>query len=141
MTTNDFQGAYTQSMAGGYPGMIATANARDAFTYSAEAGSIGFGLALGQGSGDRTAVVGGAGFVGISIADKSRAADQYAAGEAMSVLSKGTIWVTASTPVTPADAVAYDASGALGASLGNTITNARFMESAAAGALVRVHLT
>jgi len=140
MTLNDFQGGYADKSPVGYPGMIATTNARDAFTHTIETSAAGFGLAMGQGAADRGAVLGGAAFIGLTIADKSRDSEAYGIGETASLLRKGTMVVTASTAVNAGDAVTYDANGALGAGLANTIPGARFESTAQAGSLVRIYL-
>ena len=142
MTINDVQGGYPTDQAAGYAGMPASANARDGFSYQVEAGAMGFGLAVTQGTQDRSAVVGGTGaFLGVSIANKAGTVDEYAVGSTASVLNKGVIFVAAVNAVTPADTVTFDASGGLGKGLAIAAPQARFLDTAAAGALVRVHLS
>lgn len=140
MTSHNIHGSYDASLPLGYRGMIATANQRDAYSYKIESSAAGFGLAMGQGSADRGAVLGGSDFVGITIADKSLIDETYAVGATASLLRQGVIWVTAATEVSPGDAVTYASDGTLGAGLANTISGARFDGTASPGALVRISL-
>ena len=65
---------------------------------------VAFGLAVGRDGTDAgTCRLGGVGFEGIAIADKSRVDDEYIVGEMAGILRKGTVWVTASTAVDPGD--------------------------------------
>jgi hypothetical protein len=85
--------------------------------------------------------LGGTGFEGITVADKSQLDDLYPVGQIAGVLRKGTIWVTASTNVGPADPVTFTAAtGVIGAGLATTIAGARFETTATSGNLVRVYL-
>ncbi|MDZ7906171.1 MAG: hypothetical protein U5N55_10660 [Cypionkella sp.] len=57
------------------------------------------------------------------------------------VIRKGTVWVTASTAVTPADPVTFTAAtGVIGAGLAATVDRAKFETTATIGQLVRVYL-
>lgn len=138
----DVVGAYTTQNPLGFPGMIAEGQiVKDVASRAITTAAVAFGLAVGRGASDGSARLGGTGYEGITVADKSRAADQYAVGEMAGVMRKGTIWVTASTAVTPADPVTFTAAtGVIGAGLATTIPNAKFETTAAAGALVRVYL-
>jgi hypothetical protein len=138
----DYIGTYTGTMAPGYAGMIAeTQVVRDVASKRVVNGAIAFGLAVGAGAGDGTVRLGGTGFEGITVADKSRDTDGYAIDEHAGVLRKGTIWVIASNAVTPANPVTFTAAtGVIGAGLVTTIANAKFETSAGAGQLVRVIL-
>lgn len=141
MTLSDYQGTYDAAPSGGYAGMIATLNVTDAFSYTVEdSAGAAFGVAMGSGATDGAAAVGGADFLGISVADKTRPENAYSQDEQAAVLRQGVIWVTANTAVTSADPVTYDATGAIGAGLTTTIDKARFEGAAAAGQPVRVHL-
>jgi hypothetical protein len=103
--------------------------------------SVAFGLAVGRGATDGTARLGGTGFEGITVADKSQLDDLYPVGIIAGVLRKGTIWVTASTNVGPADPVTFTAAtGVIGAGLATTIAGAKFETTATSGNLVRVYL-
>ena len=98
---------------------------------------------LSTAAGEETAKLAGAGFEGITVADKSRAADSYAVGEIAGVIRKGTVWVTAGAAVTPADTVYFAAATGVVSNIsagGTAITGAKFETTAASGALVRVYL-
>lgn len=142
MPITDYIGTYTASPAVAYAGMIAESQTvQDVASKIVTTGAIAFGLAAGRGATDGTARLGGTGFEGIAVADKSRAADNFAVGEVAGLLRKGTIWVTASTAVTPADPVTFTAAtGVIGAGLATTIAGAKFETSGGIGALVRVYL-
>lgn len=142
MATNDVFGAVSTGMAAGYPGMIADMSGpKDVASRNIEAAEVAFGLAVGAGSADGSAKLGGNGFEGITVADKSRDADKYDVGEAAGVIRKGAVWVKASTAVAPTDPVTFTAAtGVIGAGLVTTIDNAKFETSAASGELVRVYL-
>lgn len=142
MPVQDFIGTYTGQTALGYAGMIAEGQAvKDVASKAVTTAVVPFGLAVGAGATDGTCRLGGTGYLGITVADKTRAADQYAVGEMAGVLRKGTIWVTASNDVDPTDPVTFTAAtGVIGAGLAVTITGAKFETTATAGNLVRVYL-
>lgn len=143
MPITDTVGTYSGQMADGYAGQIADASLSDVSSEVVENAAVAFGLAVGRGTADGSCRLGGTGFVGITVADKTRTADQFAIGEVAAVARKGTIWVTADGAVTDTDTVAFTpATGRLCASgVGKTdIANARFLDSGADGALVRVYL-
>ena len=142
MPVQDFIGTYTSQTRLGYAGMIAESQmVRDVASKVVTTALIPFGRAVGAGATDGTVRLGGTGFEGITVADKTRAADQYAVGEMAGVLRKGTIWVVASTNVGPADPVTFTAAtGVIGAGLVTTIAGAKFETTATAGNLVRVYL-
>lgn len=142
MPVFDTQGTYIDSHVVAYPGMIAELQpSRDVFSRRVTTGSIAFGLAAGAGAADGTVRLGGTGFQGITVADKTRMADLYAVDEFAALIREGTVWVTASTAVTPADPVTFTAAtGVIGAGLATTIANAKFETTAAIGALVKVYL-
>ena len=147
---SDYQGTYDDNMPVAFAGMLAEGQtARDVASKLVENAAIAFGLAVGRGTADGSIRLDGAGFEGIALADKSRAgqladgsdADQYDVGEMAGVIRKGTIWVTASTAVTPADPVTFTAAtGVIGAGLATTIAGAKFETSGGIGDLVRVYL-
>lgn len=125
----------------GYAGMIAESQFKDAASKSVTDAAVGFGLAVGAGAADETCRLGGTGFEGITIADKTQVDDEYAIGAVAGVLRKGTIWVAASTNVGPSDPVTFTAAtGVIGAGLATTIEGAKFETTATAGNLVRVYL-
>lgn len=142
MPITDTIGTYTNSFEKGYAGMIADHALKDVASRKVENAAVSFGLAVGRGTADGTARLDGAGFEGIAVTDKAQAgADEYAVGTFAGVLRKGSVWVTASTNVSPADPVTFTAAtGVIGAGLATTIENATFETSANAGELVRVHL-
>lgn len=142
------QSAYSENMVRGLAGMVADTVPSSADTRNCEtAAGIGFGLACGQGSADKGAVLGGslANFVGISIRDvtlMNDTADEYQENQNMAVHTDGDIWVTTNVAVAVGDPVHYDATtGAFQITGGSgPILGARYMEAAAAGspALVRL---
>lgn len=142
MPITDFIGTYTTGLGAAYAGMIAESQMiQDVASKRVTTAVVPFGLAVGRGATDGTVRLGGTGFEGITIADKSRTADQFAIDEMAGVIRKGTVWVTASTAVTPADPVTFTAAtGVIGAGLVTTIANAKFETSGGIGALVRVYL-
>jgi hypothetical protein len=142
MPITDFIGTYTAAPALGYAGMIAESQSiQDVASKVVTTASVAFGLAVGRGATDGSVRLGGTGFEGIAIADKTRTADLFAVGETAGVIRKGTVWVVATTAVTPADPVTFTAAtGVIGAGLATTITGAKFETSGGIGALVRVYL-
>lgn len=135
------QTTYTSAPAAAYAGMIAETQFKDAASKVVENAVAGFGLAVGAGTADGSCRLGGTGFEGITIADKTQLDAQYAVGEVAGVLRKGTIWVVASTDVDPTDPVTFTpATGVIGAGLGTTIAGAKFEGTVTAGNLVRVYL-
>ena len=142
MPVQDFIGTYTAQTRLGYAGMIAESQmVRDVASKTVINAVVPFGLAVGRGATDGTVRLGGTGFEGIAVADKTREADRYEIGDVAGVLRKGTIWVTASTNVGPADPVTFTAAtGVIGAGLATAIVGAKFETTATAGNLVRVYL-
>jgi hypothetical protein len=142
MPIQDSIGTYPTRTALGFAGMLAETNGtQDVASLKVENAAVAFGLAVGRGTADGSCRLGGSGFQGIAVADKTRTADSYAIGEVAGVIRKGSIWVTASTAVTPADPVTFTAAtGVIGAGLATTISGAKFETSASIGGLVRVYL-
>jgi hypothetical protein len=142
MTIQDTIGTYPTRTPLGYAGMIADATGiQDIASRKVETAAVAFGLAVGRGTADGSAKLAGTGFEGIAVADKTRSADSYAVGEVAGVIRKGSVWVTASTAVTPADPVTFTAAtGVIGAGLVTTIAGAKFENTAIIGGLVRVYL-
>ena len=142
MPITDWIGTYTTAQPVAYAGMIAESQiVKDVASKRVTTALIPFARAVGRDTADGTVRLGGTGFEGIAVADKSRAADSFAVGEVAGLLRKGTIWVTASTAVTPADPVTFTAAtGVIGAGLVTTIAGAKFETSGGIGALVRVYL-
>lgn len=142
MPIYDHIGEYTDKLPVGYAGMIAeTSGPKDVASRTVESESIAFGLAVGAGTADRSCRLGGTGFEGIAISDKSRLADLYDIGESAGIMRKGSVWVVASTDVTSSDPVTFTAAtGVIGAGLAVTAANAKFETTATAGDLVLVYL-
>jgi len=146
MPVQDFIGTYDAQMPVGYAGMVAESQiVRDVASKTVETAATAFGLAVGVGTADNSVKLGGGGYIGVTVADKTREADEYAVGEVAGVMRKGTIWVVADGAVTDASVVTYtEATGAIGAKAVAAgivaIPGAKFETTAADGALVRVYL-
>lgn len=141
MPITDTVGSYITKNDVGYAGMPADTSLKDISSRVIEGAPVAFGLAVGAGAGDGSAMLGGTGFEGISVADKAQEQDVYPVGAVAGVKRKGSIWITASTNVTPADPVTFTAAtGVMGAGLATTIADAKFETTATAGNLVRVHI-
>lgn len=136
-------GNYPTRMTSGYAGMVADTSLRDVVSKTIETAAVAFGLAVGRGTADGSVKLGGTGFEGIVIDDKSHTADTYSVGEVAPVARKGTIWVTAGASVAPSDTVYFAAATGIISNIsagGTAITGAKFLDTAASGALVRVYL-
>jgi len=143
MPIQDAFGAAVDAMPLALPGMIAEGQqVKDVVSKRVTTAPVAFGLAVGRdGVIDGAVKLGGVGFEGIAIADKSRVDDEYIVGEMAGILRKGTVWVTASTAVDPSDPVTFAAAtGVIGEGLGTTISGAKFETSGGVGDLVRVYL-
>lgn len=143
MPITDYIGTYTGRNPLGYAGMIAESQTiKDVASKAISTATVAFGLAVGRdGTVPNTVKLGGTGFEGITVADKTRVDDNYKVGEMAGVLRKGTIWVTASTAVVVSDPVTFTAAtGVIGAGLATTITGAKFETAGGIGDLVRVYL-
>lgn len=137
----DFIGDYDTQHGVGFAGMLAESQIKDVASKVVTTAAVPFGRAVRAGATDGSVRLGGTGFEGIALADKSRESDSYAVGEVAGVLRKGTVWVVASTNVTPANPVTFTAAtGVIGAGLAITIAGAKFETTATAGNLVRVYL-
>lgn len=137
----EYQGTYVGVAPLGYAGMIADTQFTTVFSRAITVAIAGFGLAVGRGATDGTARINGAGFEGITVADKTKVNANYAIGDVAGVMAKGSVWVIASTAVTPADPVTFTAAtGVIGAGLVTAIPNARFLNTAAIGGLVQVFM-
>lgn len=144
MPVQDFIGTYSSEMDIAFAGMIAESQAvKDVASKAVETAAVAFGLAVGAGTADGSVKLGGTGYIGITVADKSRTTDSYAVGEVAGVLRKGTIWVTASVDVADTDTVYFvPATGVITnvATANVAIPGAKFETTATAGNLVRVYL-
>jgi len=143
MPIQDAFGAAVDAMPLAIPGMIAEGQqVKDVVSKRVTTAPVAFGLAVGRdGVIDGAVKLGGTGFEGIAIIDKTRVGDEYIVGEMAGILRKGTVWVTASTAVDPGDAVTFTAAtGVIGEGLAATIAGAKFETSGGIGDLVRVYL-
>ena len=108
MPVQDFIGTYTGRTTVGYAGMIAEAQTvRDVASKSVTTAAVGFGLAVGAGAVDGSVRLGGTGYIGITVADKTRAEDEYQIGEMPGVMRKGTVWVNVPVAVADTDTVYF----------------------------------
>lgn len=148
MPVQDYQGTYDNQFAVGYAGMQADTALSDVASRTVENAVVGFGLAVGRGTADGSCRLGGTGFEGITIADKSvesddSSVDEYAVGEQAGVMRKGSVWVEVGANVTPASTVYFvPATGVItSAASGNTaIPGAKFETTATSGNLARLYL-
>jgi hypothetical protein len=143
MPIQDAFGAAVAAMPLGLPGMIAEGQqVKDVVSKRVTTAAVPFGRVVGRdGVIDGAVKLGGTGFEGIAIIDKTRVGDEYIVGEMAGILRKGTVWVTASTAVDPGDAVTFTAAtGVIGDGLATTIAGAKFETSGGIGDLVRVYL-
>jgi len=147
MPIQDAFGAAVSAMPLGYAGMIAEGQqVKDVVSKRVTTAVIPFGRAVGaSGTTPGTCRLGGTGFEGITIADKSRLNDEYVVDEMAGILRKGTVWVVADGAVTIAGPVTFTvATGVIGARAVAAgivaITGAKFETAGADGDLVRVYL-
>lgn len=148
MPIQNYQGSYDNQFAAGYAGMIADTALSDVASRTVENAVVGFGRAVGRGAADGSCRLGGTGFEGITIADKSvqsndESVDEYAVGESAGVMRKGTVWVEVGANVSPASTVYFiPATGVItSAASGNTeIAGAKFETTATSGNLARLYL-
>lgn len=140
----DTQGTYDTNHAVGYAGMLAEGQpARDIASKVVENVAVAFGLAVGAGSADGSCRLGGTGFVGITVADKTRDEDGYDVGEMAAVIRKGTVWVSVPVAVADTDTVYFVAATGVitNVSSGNVaIAGAKFETSTSGAGLARLYL-
>jgi hypothetical protein len=143
----ELQTTYSETIAAGYPGMVANGETSNRITRTCEdAGGIPFGVPVYRGTGDHgcTRTPGGE-LLGISIATSALAltagadADVYPQYENVAILTQGVIWVTAGEAVTDGGA-AYDSDTEIvDTSTDNTaMTGWVFDTTGADGALVKL---
>lgn len=135
--------SYPTRMTAGYAGMVVSGANHDVISKVVETAAVAFGLAVGRGTADGSVKLGGTGFEGVTVDDKTRTADQYAVGEYAAVIRHGEVWVTAGAAVTPADTVYFAAATGVISNIsagGTAITGAKFLATAANGALVPLYL-
>lgn len=144
MPVQDYIGTYTGRTGLGYAGMIAEGQTvKDVASKAVENANLPFGRAVGAGTADGSCRLGGTGYVGITVADKSRANDLYEVGEMAGVMRKGTIWVNVSANVDPSDTVYFvAATGVITSSSSGAVAipGAKFETTATSGNLARVYL-
>lgn len=137
----EYQNTYTNNPAAAYAGMIADTQLSNVASRTIETAAVGFGLAVGRGTADRSAKIAGTGFEGITVADKAQTTANYPIGAIAGVMTTGCVWVNASTAVAPSDPVTFTAAtGVIGAGLVTTIAGAKFLATATIGTLVPVFL-
>lgn len=140
----DTQEGYDAQMDVAYAGMLAEGQpARDIASKIVENAAVPFGRAVGVGTADGSCRMGGTGYVGITVADKSRDADQFDVGEVAAVIRKGTVWVAVTVAVADTDTVYFvPATGVItNVATDNTaIPDARFETSTSGAGLARVYL-
>lgn len=140
------QTTYPAVMPIGAVGAVADLSFSDVISRECEPASIGFGVAVVQGTADHQAKVGAAGvFIGLTVRAvelDARRNDAYAQYDTMGVMTKGVMWVLAGEAVVAGDLVYRTAAGVLNkTSSGNTlVAGARWETSAANGALAKVRL-
>lgn len=147
------QSTYSDNIAAAVDGMIADMTTSDCDTRICETvAGIAFGVAVGQGTADKGATVGGATaakFVGISVRDitlVNATVDKYARYQNMAVMSRGDIWVTVGGDVVAGGDVTFVASTGVLSSAGAdgthfAIAGARWMTSALSGGRAVVRLS
>lgn len=144
MPVQDFIGTYTDRMDAAFAGMIAEGQiAKDVASKVVTTAVVPFGRAVGAGATDGSVRLGGTGYIGITVADKTRAADEYAVGEVAGVMRKGTIWVNVAVAVADTDVVYFvPATGAItNVSTDNVaIPGAKFEITTTGAGLTRVYL-
>lgn len=144
MPVQDFIGTYTGRTELGYAGMIAESQVvRDVASKAVENAAVAFGLAVGAGTADGSCRLGGTGYLGITVADKTRAEDEYQIGEMAGVMRKGTIWVNVPVAVADTDTVYFiPATGVItNVSTGNVaIPGAKFEVTTSGAGLTRLYL-
>ncbi len=149
LTPAAVQSTYIRYLTVAQVGMLASEINWSADTRIAEtAAGIGFGLAVSQGTNDKGCILGGSAFVGVTRADPTlpqaaglTTVDKYAQYDNVGVLVTGDLWVVPDNAVVAGEAVYYSTTtGHLGHSGGTVIEDARWMTTAAAGALAVVRI-
>jgi hypothetical protein len=146
------QTAYSENIRKAVAGMIAnmTTYNIDTRINETEAG-IGFGLAVGKGTADKGAVIGGAAntFLGVTVRDVTLVEedeDKYPHRSNMAVLTMGDIWVTVGGNVADGENVTFNTTTGVLSSIAAdgsniAITGARWMTTALSGELAVLRLT
>ena len=138
----ELQTSYSETIAAGYPGMVANGETSNRITRTCEdAGGIAFGVPVYRGTGDHgcTRTPGGQ-LLGISVATSALAltagvdADEYQQYDNVTIMTQGVIWVTAGEAVTDG-AQAYDTDTSIvDTSTDNTIMDGWFFDTTGANA-------
>lgn len=144
------QTTYVERQPQGFPGQVADMTTWNADTRNVEgADGIGFGLAVGQGTADKGAVLGGALalFVGVSIRSNkvvnSVDPSKWPQYSEIEVFTMGDIYVSPSVAVLVTDPVHYDATTGRFAISGGSgpIVGARWMQGSAADGIAILRLS
>ena len=137
------QTTYSETLDAGRVGALVDTNEKVLVSRDAEE-TIGFGRPVVQGTQDRgirLAAAGDATIYGISVRERSALDDEWKQYESVRVLvHEGTIWVETDTAVVAGDPVFVVLATATFANAGDVEMQARFEDSAAAGALVKIRL-
>jgi hypothetical protein len=138
----ELQTSYGETIAAGYPGMVANGETSNRITRTCEdAAGIPFGVPVYRGTGDHgcTRTPGGQ-LLGISVATSALAltagvdADEYQQYDNVTIMARGVIWVTAGEAVTDG-AQAYDTDTSIvDTSTDNTIMDGWFFDTTGANA-------
>lgn len=130
----EVQTTYTETIANGYPGMVANGETSNRISRTCEvAGGIGFGVPCYRGTGDHgcTDVVGTlATFLGWSIAHQAlglvagQTVDEYAQYETVAIMPLGAIYITVTGAVTDGAAITVGAGASIAALYGATAADA-----------------
>jgi hypothetical protein len=148
------QTAYTATMRPGLEGQVATewggANKTETRLVEGTAG-IGFGRAVGIGTGVKGAVLSAAAianFIGVSVRDvtlvikEGETVDKYQNGSNMSVLNEGDIWLRNTAAVVAGTTVTYlAADGTFAPATGIAIPGSRWLTSAATNGIAAARFT
>lgn len=140
MPTNNYVGSYTAAPEAAYAGQVQSSDFENIFSRQIETSAVGFGLAVGAGTADGSAKLGGTGFEGITTADKTQVTGDYQVGVTAGVINKGYVWVSVPVAVTPADTPYFIPGTGVVTNTSNTgantaIPNAKFLNSAAANGM------
>jgi hypothetical protein len=135
------QSTYAERQGIATAGMPGNMRSYDSITRVVEAADgIGFGLAVGRGTTDKGAVLGGAltGFLGVSLKDPTQVVDIYPQYSNIGLYAAGPIWVQTDTGVDPGDPVYYNATTGKFASAGGAgrvgpVLGARWEKTSSAG--------
>ena len=149
MTVN-LQPTYSPTQPIALPGMPATEHGWDGDSYIVDKAAtvrIPFGVAcsLKVATDPLSVIIGGTAalFRGVSYRDITqppRAPEGYQAGENISLMSRGDIWVRVISAITAGDAVKFDVNGIFGGAGLNIVANAQWMRGGAANSLCLLRL-